>query len=1120
MKFSELPGAKLLVRVSERGGTRIRNHFELGGDVLPVRRVEISTVPNTFDLHLVDRVISVETSTVADAQKLTDELGFGRSMLAQISSFANDGSVALEACFFSGRLLDMDSIEIGVDEYVERRAHEINGRQIYDVHEWLREQSVFDFGGQSYVFLTGGPALLKNLDESEDESDNEIDFGTALASQFSLTGSGIRFVVTERQVPMGSSVWVATRMTTRRGDSDRAIRLATATVKFADWTAVGAIKEIARQQNAILNNAADSYLKKWDEFGSFEGEIFLEQVRRFGIIDFKNAVIGKDGRITIRLENVSEEAEEMIRVKKVTSVELVDSPPEHISDHSLSFEEYSRNLMRTDKAKAVVSDSSREMFEIVSIDRETRTMVLKGEAIAEAGQLAMATTGDTTQMKRRRYARDRIYEGRAANPYLGALIQPGGEVFALRSAKRVPPLTSFVRQKIFRNPPTLMQERAIDVALNTPDIALIQGPPGTGKTTVIAAILERLNERSAEMGGNATGTVLLSAFQQDAVENMIDRISLNGVPVPKFGRKSGSNEDDITAFERNLASWCQDISEQVRAKYPAVAEVEDEIRLNDLFLQYLKSPSRQLVLNMARRISDMSVEVVGPDVLARSSRLTERLEIHAISDIDRVRKLSAARQLRIHPESFADDGPEMAEKAITSLEDDLSDEEIDLLDRASRWNGNAKQPSFLRQLSALKAKLLTEFTAPPEFRVEKFNDDAIELVELVIERLRERSFKSDDKMTRIMAEFLSDLESNQAGMIDAISEYSFAFAATVQQSVNKEMQRRKGVSGRDAAQSLEYDYVIVDEAARVSPLDLMIPMSQGKKIILVGDHRQLPHVIDDEVARRMEAAEVDLDEVEWLKKSLFQYMFAERLKTLEESDGIQRRVTLDVQFRMHPVIGSFVSRNFYERFDPDEQFTSGLDPSNFQHHLSGTNGEHALWMDVPISVGVAERPGTSWKRSAEVNAIVAQLMKWLRSPEGAGLTFGVISFYQSQAEEIRKALSSKLGTEEDLLHRVRIGTVDSFQGMEFDVVFLSVVRTTPSNFSVDASTRESQARRTFGHLGLYNRLNVAMSRQKKLLVVVGEKTLFETDLAREFVPGLADFLNIAEIIASPIGESA
>ncbi|MCA9209471.1 MAG: hypothetical protein KDA55_13995, partial [Planctomycetales bacterium] len=48
----------------------------------------------------------------------------------------------------------------------------------------------------------------------------------------------------------------------------------------------------------------------------------------------------------------------------------------------------------------------------------------------------------------------------------------------------------------------------------------------------------------------------------------------------------------------------------------------------------------------------------------------------------------------------------------------------------------------------------------------------------------------------------------------------------------------------------------------------------------------------------------------------------------------------------------------------------------------------------------------------------------------------------------------------------------------------------------------------FGHLCLYNRLNVSMSRQKRLLVVVGDSHLLQNDLAEEFIPGLVDFLNL------------
>ena len=94
-------------------------------------------------------------------------------------------------------------------------------------------------------------------------------------------------------------------------------------------------------------------------------------------------------------------------------------------------------------------------------------------------------------------ARRRVLEGRSANPMLGLIIEEGGEPPEPQRPPRVKALSAFVRNKVFkRRPPTAAQEEAIRIALNTPDIALIQGPPGTGKTTVIAAIVERLNELS------------------------------------------------------------------------------------------------------------------------------------------------------------------------------------------------------------------------------------------------------------------------------------------------------------------------------------------------------------------------------------------------------------------------------------------------------------------------------------------------------------------------------------------------------------------------------------------------------------------------------------------------
>ena len=86
---------------------------------------------------------------------------------------------------------------------------------------------------------------------------------------------------------------------------------------------------------------------------------------------------------------------------------------------------------------------------------------------------------------------------------------------------------------------------------------------------------------------------------------------------------------------------------------------------------------------------------------------------------------------------------------------------------------------------------------------------------------------------------------------------------------------------------------------------------------------------------------------------------------------------------------------------------------------------------------------------------------------------------------------------------MRIGTVDAFQGKEFDVVFLSCVR---SNKLPDRD--DDQLRRKYGHLLLPNRLCVAMSRQKRLLVAVGDRSMFDTEVAAKEVLGLHAFLKL------------
>jgi hypothetical protein len=464
--------------------------------------------------------------------------------------------------------------------------------------------------------------------------------------------------------------------------------------------------------------------------------------------------------------------------------------------------------------------------------------------------------------------------------------------------------------------------------------------------------------------------------------------------------------------------------------------------------------------------------------------------------------------LRTRPQSFADDGPERATDALDDLKEELGEEARGLLDKASLWRSEDGIPPFLQDLVSLKKRLLVRFTAPPVFRVEKQNDEIIALAEDAIKKIRIAGFSAKDAKSAALAEFLAELESNPNGMIDAVSDYSFAYAATCQKSASEQMKKIKGITGANANKKIEYEFVVVDEAARVSPRDLMVAMAQGKRIILVGDHRQLPHIIDEEVARQMEAGETGEEESEWLKKSMFQYFFIERLKQLEQKDNITRRVTLDTQYRMHPLLGNFISRNFYEKSKPSTIIQSvRRDESDFAHNLPDTENKPVIWLDVPAALDKSRLSGTSWTRLLEAVAIVRKLKAWMNSEEGERLTFGVISFYKAQAELIKK----KFGKIPDDDKKLRIGTVDSFQGKEFDIVFLSMVRTIPQNWRPHTDDKKKQARSLFGHLCLCNRLNVSMSRQKKLLVVAGDSESLKNDLAAEFIPGLVDFFSLCRI---------
>jgi superfamily I DNA and/or RNA helicase len=150
----------------------------------------------------------------------------------------------------------------------------------------------------------------------------------------------------------------------------------------------------------------------------------------------------------------------------------------------------------------------------------------------------------------------------------------------------------------------------------------------------------------------------------------------------------------------------------------------------------------------------------------------------------------------------------------------------------------------------------------------------------------------------------------------------------------------------------------------------------------------------------------------------------------------------------------------------------------------------------------------AWSRQCEAQKIIDYLKKWILSEQGKNFSFGIITFYRKQVDLIKNLIKKEFTKEEreSFSTRLKIGTVDSFQGMEFDIVFLSVVRSR----NIKTINDKLKDYNLFGFLISKNRLCVSMSRQKKSLIVVGDRKFFEHERAKNDVEQLHNFLQLCK----------
>jgi ATP-dependent RNA/DNA helicase IGHMBP2 len=261
---------------------------------------------------------------------------------------------------------------------------------------------------------------------------------------------------------------------------------------------------------------------------------------------------------------------------------------------------------------------------------------------------------------------------------------------------------------------------------------------------------------------------------------------------------------------------------------------------------------------------------------------------------------------------------------------------------------------------------------------------------------------------------------------------------------------------------LRYETVVIDEAGQALEPACWIPVLKAKKVVMAGDHCQLPPTIkSDEAARKGLTITLMEKCVDLYPKAV---------------------VLLEEQYRMHDTIVGFSSREFYSNrlkaspsvadrllFAGDVPLvfidTAGCGFDEKQEGTSISNPEEALFL---------------WKH-------LTGLMHHLKTVynESDFPTIGVISPYKHQVEILKELMLSS----QELLQvksAITINTIDSFQGQERDIIYISMTRSNSEN--------------VIGFLSDIRRMNVAMTRARKKLVVVGDSaTLSQLSFYADFI---------------------
>lgn len=595
------------------------------------------------------------------------------------------------------------------------------------------------------------------------------------------------------------------------------------------------------------------------------------------------------------------------------------------------------------------------------------------------------------------------------------------------------------------------QKEAFLGGLSDIPLYLVLGPPGTGKTAIICAWAECLVREGKR--------VLITSQNNKAVDNVLERLESLGLNTLRIG--SSSRVDPAVRpllFEYKCQSLRQQIAETVSERiqelekylewvHTAIGTIKEHLDL----LKAYKEDCQAFITRVATRIKP-KIERLGDlredyekevkrirqlkDDLSEAQKLYEKECYFPGKKLKQALRLKKVRREIKNAEKYLIEKREDYQNHLRNYEEELDHTYI-LYEN-------------LREVISSLDPVLRPIRSVPQY-------GQIQILPLYRRFLEDRDYAG-------LLDYLNTSARDLEGILSTLRTYSLSIKKFQNYGLEEQILSEaqvigatcNGVLSQERFRHLHYDVCIIDEAGQILLPDALIPMCVSDHTIMVGDYNQIPPQVDFDLKRLCERNRQDPT---LLKQSLFEYLF----HMLPDSC----KTGLNIQYRMPSEIADTVKQAFYEdlRSPGSKRDNFSLFPGLFKKpFVIIDTSEHPLRHE--------SREDQSLYNRLEVDVIYS-LVKSLTDLLDPDET-GIISAYGSQINRLRARLTS----DPEILPEACIATLDSFQGQERDLIVYSFVR----------SSHKKEEERRIGFLSELRRLNVAMTRTKKTLVLIGDMT--------------------------------